>query len=379
MSSTAYAHHGIARFDMNKDVTLRGTIARIAFINPHSYIYLDVVGSNGATQKWRCEMRAATVLHRSGWSQKMFKVGSKAEIKGSPAKNGSNTCYLGEIRLADGTKMDRYGQLAHAEPLRPKEPASRPMTIANGDPNIGGTWAAEQFVMTDPKGQAGAFVPLSVAEKVKPGAIPKGMEAIPGARGTKESYEKDDKRALMRPAPVQLTAAGKEAVKGFESFRDTPRFHCKSTNILSDWTFEYDVNDIKQTADTITIKYGFMDIVRTIHLDMDQHPADITPTLEGNSIGHWENGTLVVDTVGFKPGLLTAFPPTRYSSQLHVVERFTPDLKNGTLTRTFVAEDPEYWKTKYTGKDVVRLTPTSYEDYHCDDRTWKDKTVKASN
>ena len=380
-SGVAYAHHGISVFDMNKDVVLEGTISNIAFINPHSYIYLKVVDQNGAEADWRCEMRAATVLHRSGWKQEMFKVGSEAEIKGSPAKDGTHTCYLGEITLADGTKMDRYGQLAHAEPLHPAEPASRPMTIANGDPNIAGNWAAEQFVMSDPKGQAGAFVPLSVAEKLKPGEIPKGMRAIPGARGTEESFDKDSgKKPPMRfPRPVTLSAAGEAAGKGFDPFKDNPRFQCKSTNILFDWTFEYDVNHITQTADTITMKYGFMDIVRTIHLNMDKHPDDIKPTLAGHSIGHWDNGTLVVDTVGFAPGVLAASPPTMYSNKLHVVERFTPDLKAGTLTRSYEAEDPAYWTTKYTGRDVVRLTPTAYEDYHCDDRTWNDKGVKASN
>ena len=371
----AYAHHGIAVFDMNKDIVLNGEISDIAFINPHSYIYLKVPDGKGGMADWRCEMRAATVLHRSGWKENMFKVGTQAEIKGSPARDGTNTCYLGEITLADGTKMDRYGQLAHAEPLQPPEPANRPMTIANGDPNIAGTWAAEQFVMSDPKGQAGAFVPLSVAETLKPGEIPEGGVRMPGSRGSEASFQKDASRAaLARPAPVKLTAAGEAAAKGFDglSTEDNPRFKCQSTNILFDWTFEYDVNDIAQAADLITIKYGFMDIVRTIHLNADKHPASVKPTLEGHSIGHWENGTLVVDTVGFKPGVLTAFPPILYSDKLHVVERFTPDLKAGTLTREYEAEDPVYWQTKYTGKDVVRMTPTPYEEYRCDDRTWQD-------
>ncbi len=46
--------------------------------------------------------------------------------------------------------------------------------------------------------------------------------------------------------------------------------------------------------------YGFMNIVRTIHLDMDSHPENITPSLAGHSIGKWEGDTLVVDTIGFE-------------------------------------------------------------------------------
>ncbi len=380
-SGTAYAHHGIAVFDMNKDMTLNGTISRISFINPHSYIYLKVIDTNGAEAEWRCEMRAATVLHRSGWKADMFKVGSQAKIKGSPAKDGSNTCYLGEITLADGTTMDRYGQLAHAEPLKPYDPLTRAKTLPNGDPNIAGNWAAEQFVMSDPKGQAGAFVPLHVAEKLKPGEIPEGQRPIAGGRGTPQSFQKEGVRKFKFPSPVKLTAAGEKAGEGYDpsSIKDNPRFHCASTNILSDWTFEYDVNEITQSADTITIKYGFMDIVRVIHLNMDKHPDNIKPSLAGHSIGHWENGTLVVDTVGFMPGFLNTMSGTKYSGKFHVVERFTPDLDKGSLTRTYVADDPAYWQDTFKGKDVVYLTKTPYEEYHCDDRTWVPEGIKASN
>jgi hypothetical protein len=380
-SGVAYGHHGIAVFDMNKDMTLNGTISRISFINPHSYIYVKVVDTNGAEAEWRCEMRAATVLHRSGWTEDMFKVGGQAKIVGSPAKDGTNTCYLGTITLADGTTMDRYGQLAHAEPLAPYEPSSRPKTLPNGDPNIAGTWAAEQFVMSDPKGQSGAFVPLHVAEKLKPGEVPAGDRPIAGARGTPQSFNKSPNARPKFPSPIKLTAAGEAAGKGYDpsSLKDNPRFHCASTNILADWTFEYDVNQVIQSAETITIKYGFMDIVRTIHMNMDKHPDNITPTLPGNSIGHWDNGVLVVDTVAFKPGVLNTMSGTMYSDKLHVVERFTPDLEKGSLTRTYVAEDPVYWQDKFTGKDVVYLTKTPYEEYKCDDRTWVPAGIKASN
>ena len=133
------------------------------------------------------------------------------------------------------------------------------------------------------------------------------------------------------------------------------------------------VNKIEQTKDDITLTYGFMDIVRTIHLDMDKHPENITPSITGHSIGKWVDGVLVVDTVGFAEGYLVVTPRedgvAKHSTQLHVEERFTLSEDGKTLTREYTATDPLYIVGTYTGKDVVKLTTFDYEPYSCDDLT----------
>ena len=70
----ALAHHGIANFDLNKDLTLSGEITELAFVNPHSWLYFSVVGADGKAAAWRCEMRGVTVLRRSGWSESMLEA-----------------------------------------------------------------------------------------------------------------------------------------------------------------------------------------------------------------------------------------------------------------------------------------------------------------
>src|SRR5690606_33483283 len=109
------AHHGIANFNLNVDIEIRGTIRDIAFVNPHSWIYVDVPGTDGSVAEWKCELRAASVLRRSGWSKEMFEIGSTVTITGSPDRFEENTCYMGSIQFANGTSMDRYGQLVPAE------------------------------------------------------------------------------------------------------------------------------------------------------------------------------------------------------------------------------------------------------------------------
>src|SRR4029077_889261 len=138
---------------------------------------------------------------------------------------------------------------------------------------------------------------------------------------------------------TELTELGTQAAASFAQ-KDNPRFRCETTSILFDWTFDGPVNRITQNKDTIVVQYGQMGLKRTIYMNLKQHPASIKPSRAGHSIGRWEGDVLVVDTVGFLPGVLTA--PVLHADQLHVVERFSLDPKTMKLTRTYTAEDPMY-------------------------------------
>ncbi len=98
-------------------------------------------------------------------------------------------------------------------------------------------------------------------------------------------------------------------------------------------------------------------------MNAKQHPAHIKPTRAGNSIGHWEGDTLVVDTVGFLPGWLNT--PVANSDKLHVVERFTLDTNKMALTRTYTAEDPVYLKGQYKGSDTILVADAPFNPGKC--------------
>ena len=144
---------------------------------------------------------------------------------------------------------------------------------------------------------------------------------------------------------------------------DNPRFRCETTSIVFDWTFDGPVNRITQNKDTIVIEYGQRNLKRTVYMNMKTHPDNVKPTRAGHSIGRWENDVLVVDTVGFLPGVLNA--PVRHSARLHVVEQFSLDPKTTKVTRTYSADDPDYLKGKYTGQDVVQVADAAYSKDEC--------------
>jgi hypothetical protein len=367
----AQAHHGIANFNLNLDVEISGTISDIAFVNPHSWLYVDVTAADGSVTNWKCELRAATVLRRSGWSKEMFEIGSTVTITGSPDRFEDNTCYMGSIQFANGNSMDRYGQLVEAELDMSREIELKRM--GNGVPDISGDWAAEQVVMTDPRGQSGALLPVSVATQMESGDVPDGGRAFPGSRGTPESFTDDPLATTwQRPSIMPLTAAGQAAIEGFDGgSTDNPRLRCESTNILFDWDFDNPINRVVQTENEIRLVYGLMNMERTIHLDQADFPAAIEASRTGYSIGRWENDVLIVETRGFLPGILSADARTPHSAEMTVTERFTLDTTNGALVREFEAVDPLYFEGIYRGRNRHYVSNLPFEPYNCDDRSFR--------
>ena len=351
LASAASAHHGFGNFDRNGEVTIKGTVTGVDFVNPHSWLYLTVTKEDGQPANWRCEMRAATVLRRSGWSPELFKNGEEVTITGAPDRDDPNSCYLSTIVFADGTSADRYGQLAKAP--APVQPIARPARLPSGEPNISGDWAPEQLVMTDPRGRGGALVPLSEAESFRP-----GEETEANAR-------------QYRTRDVQYTEAGKAAADAFDTYTtENPRMRCETTSILFDWTFDGAVNRITQGGDTITLQYGQLGFTRTIHMAMTEHPANVAPSRAGHSIGRWEDDVLIVDTVGVAPGVLS--PPIMNSAQLRVVERFSLNPETMQITRSYTAEDPVNIVGQYTGSDTIGVADLRYAPDKCTELTFVD-------
>jgi len=361
VAGAAQAHHGIANFDLNNDIELEGVVTRVQLINPHSWLYLDVTDGDGNTVAYKCEMRGATVLRRSGWSEDMFPIGMQIRVTGSPDRRNPTTCYTGTIFFPDGSSVDRYGQLTSApEPVVAED---RPSRRANGTPNIAGDWAREQVVMTDPRGQSGTLVPLGIVDQFEPGEVPDGAQAFPGARGTDISLADDPVDAFwnQRGSTLPLTERGAEVMRDFDgASADNPRFRCEPTNILFDWTFEEDINRIVQTDTEIRLLYGSWGLDRTIHLDGDSPPDDTPLTRAGYSIGRWEDDTLIVETSSFLPGILSADGRLPHGSNMRTTERFDFDPAAGALRRAYVAVDPEYFEGEFRGEDTVYFSELPY-------------------
>ena len=349
-ASPAMAHHGFGRFDPTTEIQLEGTLTDLEFVNPHSYVYFETVAPDGTVRVMGCEMRAATVLRRSGWSSELFIEGAHVVVNGNPHRDDPSSCYVETLAIGEAPTLERYQQLNEDDS---SERAERVLRLSDGTPNISGDWAQEQYLMAQPKavGARGVLVPKSMVERIETGEIESGQ--APGAG--------------WGARPVTLTEAGEAAADLLrnEPPEENPRISCQITSILFDWVFDGPINRISQEGDSITIEYG-RDLVRTIVMNMDSQPANITPSRGGHSIGRWEDDTLVVETVGFLPGRLAGNVP--HSDQLHITERFTLQsdwLNRVALLREFQAEDTVYFTDLYSGNDSVLLADAPFAVDEC--------------
>ena len=97
-----FAHHSFAMFDMNKDVTLQGTVAAFKWSNPHAWIELTVPGANAQTARWSVEMTSPNNLVRQGWKRTTFKAGDKTTIVVHPLRDGKTGGSLVSAVAPDG-------------------------------------------------------------------------------------------------------------------------------------------------------------------------------------------------------------------------------------------------------------------------------------
>ena len=345
--AAVHAHHGFGQFDRSKPVDLTGVITGIDFVNPHSYLRFDTENVAGETVAMRCEMRAATLLRRSGWSKEMFVVGATVSIQGFGHRTDDGACYVEDITIGAAPTINRNDQFTTSA----VDVATRPSRLPSGEPNISGDWAQEQYVIAVPPNGPGNLVPKSLIAAVESGVL--AMADVPPSG--------------WGPRPVTLTERGEAEREAFRMWspEDNPRLRCRPTSIIFDWVFDGAVNRITQERDRIVINYGLYSFERVIHMNMDAHPAAIEPSYAGHSIGRWDGDVLVVDTIGFEPGIIAA--PVRHSDQLHVIERYTLDPKTWALKRDYVATDPVYFVGEYVGSDTVLVADVPYEAHPCNE------------
>lgn len=327
-TEAVFAHHGRGQFSGAGSVEVTGKVTKVRLVNPHGYIYFDVTDEKGKVVPWRCELQAGSLHKRAGWTTDLFPIGSEITIRGEQGRSEPTACSFQSATLADGSILGRHDQRRELD-----APDGSKDRIVDGVLDLNGTWAAKQ------------------------------RHAYGGPAGGRPANAPPRKV----PGQISLTEAGWAAVQAADHEQTIPRYYCTATNIFFDWEFDRHVNEIIQTKDSVKLKYGYMDIERTIHLNMDEHPKDLIPSRAGHSIGRWEENTLVVDTVGFSAGFLAHGRGSfaLHSDALRTEERFSYDADTQSLVRDYTAVDPLYIDGTYGGYDVMFSSDVPFETYDC--------------
>jgi hypothetical protein len=105
-SGTVFAHHSFtAEFDSKGPVTLKGTITRMEWVNPHAWLYIDVKGADGKTVSWALEFGGANSLYKRGWRRDDLPAGTEVTVKGFRARNGKPIAAADDVTTSGGKKL----------------------------------------------------------------------------------------------------------------------------------------------------------------------------------------------------------------------------------------------------------------------------------
>jgi hypothetical protein len=107
------AHHGTSGYDMEKVITLNGTVTNFNWSNPHCLVRIDVKDSKGDVKDWVVELAAPTLMTRNGWTKDSLKPGDEVVAETHPAKNGATTGLSGA-----STSILKFVVNGHALPFR---------------------------------------------------------------------------------------------------------------------------------------------------------------------------------------------------------------------------------------------------------------------
>ena len=110
------AHHAFAaEFDVTKPVKVHGTITKVDWVNPHSWIYVDVKDADGKVTNWHFELGAPNALFRLGWKKDAIPSGLEVDISGYRAKSGEPVGNARSLTLPNGKELFTGGSAPDLE------------------------------------------------------------------------------------------------------------------------------------------------------------------------------------------------------------------------------------------------------------------------
>lgn len=306
----ALAHHSPAGYDMQQQRTVEGTITEYEWGNPHVYIS---VRENGAERVWVVEAFPSTAMKQYGWSAETFVPGDRVTVVGNPGRSAARSVlFLRAVRKADAAAALYDAGGAIAPPARPPPAVFRATGLA-------GTW------MTSVGPSFGRFFGAAVGQL----GTPQGAAAVTEYRDTANPGID----CVPFPAPLYMI------LPGFRS--------------------------IAVRVDTVVIHGEDAAVERVVHLDVTTHDG-AAPSVQGHSIGRWEDGALVIDTTHFTPHRLGNGAGLPSGVRKHLVERFAVSPDDG-LMYSFELEDPEFLREPVTGTSQWQYRPdVEYLPTPCD-------------
>jgi hypothetical protein len=319
----AFAHHSNSAYQVDKIITLTGTVKEWRWMNPHTWLYLTVKGEDGKEQEWAVEGRPPGILGRAGWSATVLEPGDQVTVHASPSKNGAPAGIIARVTMADGTVLGNAPNFNREAPAdaRPAAPAA---ASPGAKPNFAGVYYAAQ----------GEGAPAPARRPNEP--LPPPTRSSPTSDGSQGRGP--DAPKLTPEYLAKWNVIAKSRISGSYEYDNIA--NCLPPGVPAMMSAAYGM-EIMQDEQKITFFSEHQDALRRVYLDGRKPSQRVLddPTYAGYSTGRWEGDTLVVDTVALSvKSFIDGSSP--HSDKMTVQERIR-FIEPGLLENQITVNDPE--------------------------------------
>jgi hypothetical protein len=346
------AHHEIlAKFDDKKTQTLRGTVTKVDWANPHVHIFMNVQTGN-ALANWAVELEITVDLGKAGWNRETVKPGDALTVQGPTARNGSRQIWGNSVVMSASNKRVFDG----AVPPRP---------AANAPSGPTPRWPDNQPRLGPPPGQTGYWGAPTAYSLMQAGA-----NVATNSNGLLKNIGDVDK-----VAPFQKWARDLYELRQRNLLKDDPMYlFCITPGGPRQYQLPYGVQfneDRDRKRIFVFIGSGNRNY-RIIYTDGRAQQGQLrgdadNPLFYGRSVGKWEGDTFVVDTKGFNEKFWFSNGGLPHTDQLHLIERYTRTDLN-TLKYEVTVDDPGAYTKMWTATwNLKWIAGEELPVYYCQD------------
>ena len=303
LMSTARAHHSFVGFyDQSQIVEIEGVLRSASWRNPHGTLEVDVIDADGGTTPWVVETGSVGVLRVRGFDREFVQPGDRIRIAGEPALRRENGLYARNMLLPSGEEV---------------------MLSIGIEPRWTGAGTAE-------------MLEAQFDEDVRSSAV----QSAEGIFRVWATVLDDPESFPLFKGGYPLTAEA-QAIKANWDSSDVVQLGCLDKGMPSLMITPYPIEFVDQ-GDRILIRFEEDDAERIVRLGSAPTDSAVEPSLLGSSIGRWEDGRLIVTTVGLGAGYLDS-EGTPMSDAARLVETFSMAPDGTRLDYTLHVDDPGHF------------------------------------
>jgi len=358
MAQLSLAHHSAVAFDKTKTQVITGTVKKFIWRNPHLSVTLDVTTESGGTEEWRIEGGSTRDMVANGFDRESLQEGDKVTVLVNPLKAGGVGGLMQGLTLADGRSFGMESASYATAPANPLTSERQlPSLTEYVPPPAGETWQKRE-ARTRPselpmtKGRVGSG---DISGALDPDHLAKAWpKAHFDMTGTWEFRGEVSEQAHygqyeFKPHP-ELTEKSKKIYAEYQEYARAGKRYIEPTAFcypagMPRLMTRYGALMILQYPTAIFIMSRLNNEYRVVFMDgREREPENIRDkNWSGESLGHWEGDTLVIETEGFTDENHLIQQGIFAGDQLKITERFTMLNDGNTIKMDFILTDPEHW------------------------------------